>query len=127
MSITFSPQQGLIVIGVELFGPTGSAVLKFALDTGATKTMSNAAPLIAIGYDPILTTKRVQVTTGSGIEFASLIEIERVNALGQKRTNFPVLCYTLPASTNIDGLLGLDFFRSQCLTVDFRVGQVTLN
>ena len=26
----------------------------------------------------------------------------------------------------VDGLLGLDFFRGQSLTVDFRTGQVTL-
>ncbi len=126
MSVSFNAQQGLIIVRVELFGPTGSAILRFALDTGATKTMINVAPLVAVGYDPTLTAKRVQVTTGSGTEFPPLIRIERLNVFGQECTDFPVLCHTLPSSTNIDSLLGLDFLRDQCLTIDFRVGQITI-
>ena len=66
MNYPFNAQRGLIVIQAEIQGPSGSIVLRLALDTGATGTMINVAPLITIGYDPSLAPDRVQVTTGSG-------------------------------------------------------------
>jgi predicted aspartyl protease len=126
MSSPFDPSQGLIIVSAELWGPSGSAVLRLALDTGATGTVINVGTLVAIGYDPALAPERVQVTTGSGLEFAPRVLLDRVAALGQERTGFPVLCHTLPPSAGVDGLLGLDFFRGQSLAVDFRNGRVTL-
>ena len=55
MSAPFDPQQGLIVVPAELWGPTGSVVLRLALDTGATSTVVNVALLVTVGYDPALT------------------------------------------------------------------------
>ena len=89
--------------------------------------MINAALLTAIGYDPSATLERVQVTTGSGVEYVPRVEIARVKVLGHERTSFWVLSHTLPPSATIDGLLGLDFLRGQSLTIDFRQGQVSLN
>jgi predicted aspartyl protease len=123
----FDPQRGLIVIRAELWGPSGSGVLQLALDTGATSTLVNVGMLVAIGYDPALTAERVQVTTGSGVEFAPRVVLQRVSALGQERRSFPVLGHTLPPSASVDGLLGLDFFRGLNLAIDFRAGWVTLS
>jgi hypothetical protein len=67
------------------------------------------------------------VTTGSGVEFVVRITLSKIAALGQERANFPVLCHTLPPSTGVDGLLGLDFFRGQTLLIDFCNGRVTLS
>jgi hypothetical protein len=69
MSLSFDPRQGLIVVRAELWGPTGSAILQLALDTGATGTLVSVGMLVAVGYDPALAPDRFQVTTGSGIEF----------------------------------------------------------
>lgn len=63
--------------------------------TGATSTVVNVAMLVAIGYDPALAANRVQVTTGSGVEFAPLVELKRLAALGQERFEFPALGHTL--------------------------------
>ncbi|MYG41179.1 MAG: hypothetical protein F4201_10275 [Nitrospira sp. SB0677_bin_15] len=126
MSFSFDPQQGLIFVSAELWGPNGSAVLRLALDTGATFTVVNIGMLVALGYDPALITDRIQVTTGSGVEFVPRVTLDRIMALGQKRTEFPVLGHTLPPSTGVDGLLGLDFFRGGNLTIDFHAGQVML-
>lgn len=126
MSFPFDPRRGLIVIGAELTGPSGAAVLRLAVDTGATSTLVNVAMLVAIGCDPALAADRVQVTTGSGVEFAPRIELQRLAALGQERFGFPVLGHTLPPSAGVDGLLGLDFFRGLRLTIDFRAGQLGL-
>ena len=126
MSFPFDSHQGLIIVPAELWGPSGSAVLRLALDTGATGTLVNNGILVALGYDPALVPDRVQVTTGSGVEFVPRVMLDRIMALGHERAEFPVLGHTLPPSAGIDGLLGLDFFRGRRLTLDFHTGQVTL-
>jgi predicted aspartyl protease len=123
---TFRPKQGLIIIPVELFGSSGSTILRMALDTGATYTIASAEMLTAIGYEPSLVKSRIQIITGSGLVSAPKIIIQRVDALSQSRTSFPVLAYTLPKSSGIDGLLGLDYLRHRTLAIDFHSGRITL-
>lgn len=126
MSTQFNLHQGLIIVQAELWGPTGSVILRLALDTGATSTVVNIGLLVAVGYDPALAPERIQITTGSGVEFVPRVTVSRIVTLEQERSGAPVLGHTLPPSAGIDGLLGLDFFRSQILILDFRMGQVTL-
>ena len=126
MSATFDPREGLIIVPFEVWGPAGSAVLRLALDTGATVTVLSIAMLVAVGYDPALSPTRVQVTTGSGVEYAPRVTLSRILGLGQERVDFPVLGHTLPPSAGIDGLIGLDFFRDRNLVIDFRAGQITI-
>ena len=106
MSVPFVSQSGLIIVPAAVDGPSGSGVLRLALDTGATGTVINVGMLVALGYDPALTPQRIQVTTGSGVEFVPRITLDKIVALGQERTHFPVLGHTLPPSAGIDGLLG---------------------
>ncbi|HEX7409469.1 MAG TPA: retropepsin-like aspartic protease [Candidatus Binatia bacterium] len=126
MSIPFDPREGLIIVPAELWGPSGSVVLRLALDTGATSTVVNVGMLVAIGYAPALAPDRVQVTTGSGVEFAPRITLRQIAALEQQRTDFAVLGHTLPPSAGVDGLLGLDYVRGLRLTVDLRSGLALL-
>jgi len=79
-----------------------------------------------LGYDPAIVPERVQMTTGSGVEFVPRIALQKIEALGQERQDFPMLCHTLPPSATVDGVLGLDFFRGWRLVLDFRTGQVTI-
>ena len=88
--------------------------------------MINDGMLVSIGYDPSLVPDRIQVTTGSGVEYVPLIVLSKITALGQERIKFSVLCHTLPPSANIDRLLRLDFLRGQRLTVDFLQGEIRL-
>jgi predicted aspartyl protease len=126
VSSAFNPHQGLIIVLAEVWGPTGSAVLRLALDTGATVTVLSIAMLVALGYDPALSPTRVQVTTGSSVEYAPRVTLNRVRALEQERVDFPVLGHTLPPSAGVDGLIGLDFVRGQNLAIDFRTGRIRL-
>ena len=89
--------------------------------------MVNTGMLVALGYDPALIPDRIQITTGSGVEFVPRVLLDRIMALGRESAGFPVLAHTLPPSAGIDGLLGLDFFRGWNLTIDFRRGQVVLD
>jgi predicted aspartyl protease len=127
MSFFFDADDGLIIVRTELFGPSGNIFLRLALDTGATATMINAGPLATVGYDPALAPERVQVTTGSGVEFVPRLQVSQIKVLGQERLLFPVLSHTLPQSTGVDGLLGLDFLRGQRLNIDFQQGQISLS
>ncbi|MFN8493546.1 MAG: retropepsin-like aspartic protease [Caldilineaceae bacterium] len=127
MSYSFNAQRGLMIVSTELFGPSGSVILRLALDTGATGTMVNTALLVAVGYDPALAPDRIQITTGSGVEFTPRLAVDKIFALGQEQVNFMVLGHTLPPSASVDGLLGLDFFRGHKLTIDFQIGQVDLD
>lgn len=126
MSYSFNPQQGLVIVQAKVTGPAAIAVLRLALDTGATKTLINTAPLVALGYDPALAPVRTQITTGSGVEFVPQISLDELDALGAVRQGFPILCHTLPPSATVDGLLGLDFLRAHTLTVDFKHGSIAL-
>ena len=122
----FEPQHGLIVVSGKLWGPRDSAVLRLALDTGATGTIVNTGMLDALGYDPALIPDRDQVFTGSGVEWVPRVQLDRIFALGKECARFPVLGHTMPPSAGIDGLLGLDFLRRWSLTIDFPTGQVLL-
>ena len=65
--------------------------------------------------------------TGSGVEYVPRLPVSRLSALGQERRDFVVISHTLPPGAIVDGVLGLDFMRNQCLTVDFREGWITLD
>jgi len=126
VSLTFNPKEGLIIIPTRLWGPNGDTVVRLALDTGATATVVNWDIIVLLGYDPAIISDRVQMTTGSGLEFVPRIIIRKLEGLGKKRKNFPALCHTLPPSTTVDGVLGLDFFRGNKLILDLRRGILTL-
>ena len=126
MTFPFQPQQGLILVLAEIEGPLGTVGLRLALDTGATATLVEPRLLLMAGIDPTLAPVQIQLTTASGVLLASLLTVTKLKALGQDRPLFPILAHTLPASTSIDGLLGLDFFRGQRLLIDFRNGTITL-
>jgi predicted aspartyl protease len=126
MSTAFDAQQGLIIVRALLWGPRGQRSVRLALDTGATSTLVNAAILVTLGYDPAVSPHRVQMTTGSGVEYVPRLTIDRIQVLERERASFTVVAHTLPPSATVDGLLGLDFLRGQRLTIDFRRGNIAL-
>lgn len=125
-SYHFDPSQGLIVVPVRLFGASTDIIARLALDTGATGTLVNSEIIVLLGYDLAASSDRIHVTTGSGVEFCPRVVIRRIEALGRCVENFPVLCHTLPPSSQVDGLLGLDFFRGSRLNIDFKSGIITV-
>src|SRR5690349_1462123 len=122
MSHSFAAQTGPIIVTAEVDGPSGTGILRLALDTGATRTLIDRTMLVTVGYDPAFAPGRIQVTTANGTAVVPEIPVAKLRALGQERAGFRVLCHTLPPGIGIDGLLGLDFLRGQVLTIDFRAG-----
>jgi predicted aspartyl protease len=129
MIFTFAPKDGPIFLEGEITGPIRSYAVRLILDTGATTTLINQDVLTAVGFDLMASDSpadRMEMATGSTIERVSKIVLTRLSALGQHRFGFSVVSHSLPAGVHIDGLLGLDFFRNQVLTVDFQKGRIAL-
>lgn len=125
-SFPFDFSQGLVVVETTIEGPTGSYEALLAVDTGASGTLLSAAILQIIGYDLSAATDFVEMTTGSGVERVPRLPVAKLISLGQERADFPVVAHTLPPPAIVDGLLGLDFFRLQILTLNFRKGEILL-
>lgn len=53
--------------------------------------------------------------------------VDSLKALGQTRADLPVLGHEVHLTQDVDGLLGLDFFRGQRLVIDFRAGTVEVD
>ena len=89
MSIPFDPQHGLVIVRAAVDGPSGSAVLRLALDTGATGTVINVGMLVALGYDPALVPERIQVTTGSSWSLCPVSRCTKSRRWGRSAPVFP--------------------------------------
>src|SRR6266446_4936894 len=126
MTESFDAEHGLVIVRALLWGPTSNAVARLALDTGASRTLINTRFLLAMGYQRDRTENRIQITTGSGIEFVPRLRLKRLTALEKSLRDFSVLCHSLPPTAAVDGLLGLDLLRRRRLTLDFRRSTVTL-
>ena len=127
MKVKFEASKGLIIVPTRLYGINSDTIVRLALDTGATSSMINWDIAVLLGYDPASLNERVQITTGSGVEFAPKISLNKIEVMGKSIHNFHILCHTLPSSAMVDGLLGLDFFRGECLILDFRAGIINLS
>ncbi|MFQ5770669.1 MAG: retropepsin-like aspartic protease [bacterium] len=80
MSFRFNPEEELIIVPTRLWGPIDDCVVRLALDTGATVTMVNWDVVVSLGYDPSIVKERIQITTGSGVEFVPRRTIEKIEA-----------------------------------------------
>ena len=80
-----------------------------------------------LGYDLTSPVGHVEITTAGGRQVSPVVSISRIGAFGLERADFAVISQDLPSGTPFNGLLGLDFFRGQRLTLDFREGLITLD
>lgn len=114
------PPRGPLVVYVELHGPRTSRVIAMAVDTGAVITIVPFETLLAIGYDPAQSSKRLELVTASGTELVPLLTVERVRCLGHTARSLEVAGHDLPAQSPVKGLLGLDFLRRFDVHLNFR-------
>jgi gag-polyprotein putative aspartyl protease len=126
MTASFDPTQGLIIVEARIVGPTNNATLNLAVDTGATTTFVEEAVLAFIGYTQADATNKFDVLTASGIGTVLEVPARSLTALGETRGGFPIQSHTFPPGTSHDGVLGLDFFRGNVLTIEFVKGEITL-
>lgn len=124
MTTAFNPAERLIFVEAFVVGPVRAAELVLALDTGASRTMIDVESLRSLGCS--VDARGGRATTASGDVPVGRVSLNRLFALDVERSNFPVNAHPLPPNLGIDGLLGLDFFRGQVLTIDFARGRIDL-
>lgn len=78
----FNPKQNIIICHGEVIGPKLGLSIKMALDTGATYTIIPIEVAVAIGCNPIQSRRRIEITTGSSVEYASIVTVPKFRALG---------------------------------------------
>jgi predicted aspartyl protease len=126
VTFAFDPTKGLILVEAEIAGPTTCVTVQLALDTGATDSFLDEDWVALAGYTPADATNKFDVLTASGTISVLEVPLRSLTVLGQTRTNFPAQAHSFPPGTRHDGVLGLDFFRGQILTLDFVHGEITL-
>ncbi len=126
MSVPFDPTARNVRVPVIVVGPRRSHKVWCAVDTGAERTVFPALVLRALGYDLSRPVARTHIRSATGLAPAPIIRVSAVAALERVRTDFLVAAHDLPLGSSADGLLGLDFFRSLVLKLDFVRGRVSL-
>jgi predicted aspartyl protease len=115
-------KEPVIIIKVECFGKKGSRILDLIFDTGSTYTMIPWKVAESLGYDPILSHRRVSIVTAITTETVPLITIRSMVALGRKVDQVDVACHDLPPKSRVDGLLGLSFLKNFDIDLCFKKG-----
>ena len=115
----FGPEQSIIICHAEIASSKGELSLKMAVDTGATYTMIPTEVAIAIGCDPLRSRRKIEITTGSGIEYVPVVAVPKFRAFGIELKNMDVVCHNLPPQSPVEGLLGLNFLKKAKLIIDF--------
>ena len=119
-------QGDLWVTRAALHGTDGRVVvLKLLLDTGATFTIIPVEVAERLGCDLSHPLRRVRVASASGVIIAPMIPVARFDCLGTRFKNMPVIAFTLPAETFVDGLLGMDFLGRRPLLFHLSHGTVS--
>src|SRR5262249_15299660 len=123
---SFEHRYGQIIVQARLWNGPRSGLSLLALDTGATLTVVKPKVLADLGLDTDLPAERITMTTGSRSEEVGLFTMDRVESLGRESFGLVVACHPLPTKLDVDGLLGLNFFRGRRLTLDFLDGTIRL-
>ena len=99
----------ILAVYAVVTGPRTWRSLKLAVDTGATYTMLPPDLLLDIGYDPAAATRRLELSTASGLVVAPLLRIRSLKCLGLAVKWMEVVAHPLPPESPVEGLLGLNF------------------
>lgn len=107
---------------------TSNTVRQFRLlvDTGSTYTVLRVNILEALGCDIQNPLRRIRTSAGGGIVEAPVVAVPWFNCLGERLENFPIVAYTLPATTFVDGLLGMDFLTPMQAVIYAKEGEIRI-
>lgn len=127
--IRFDARAKLIVVPAMVAGTGGGPAkgLRLVLDSGASQTTLPWEFVISLGYGPEATGRRSRIVTGSSVEYAAVVTVRAVSAIGETVQDLEVLCHDLPEEAHVDGLLGMNFLRHFDLRVCFSEGVVELH
>ena len=99
----------ILAVYATVTGPRTWRSLKLAVDTGATYTMLPPNLLLDIGHDPAAATRRLELSTASGLVVAPLLRVHSLKCQGLAVKGMEVVVHPLPPENPVEGLLGLNF------------------
>ena len=114
---------------IRIDAQVGRSDLTLALDTGATHTVIDLTLMLLNGYDLTKVVRTVEFETAKGPVSAYIFRIPELTALGKTVKDVEVSSYDFVGNNvifDIDGVLGLDFFRGTELTINFKESKITL-
>ncbi len=85
--------------------------VRLLVDTGSSYTLLRSNLLESLGCDLQIPSGKIRTTTAGGIIEAPVVTVPWFGCLGQRVDNFSIVAYTLPATTFVEGLLGMDFLN----------------
>jgi clan AA aspartic protease (TIGR02281 family) len=118
--IPLNLDETVILIEALFSGRRDAKPLKMILDTGATITTIPNEIAIAIGCDPAKSTRRIELITASGTEYAPVITVPKVEFLGITLHKVEAICHNLPPQSLGSGLLGLNILKNFDVLLKFR-------
>lgn len=124
-SFELNDDESLIIVQAKI----GIFNLRLALDTGASHTIIDLNTLITLGFYPENSLDKTVFETGKGNVDAMIFALPDFSTLGMSRSNFNVSSYDFLGNgvlTDIEGVLGLDFFQKTKLCIDFNKFSITV-
>lgn len=119
-------QGALWVTRAALSGVDGRVImLRLLVDTGASFTIIPLEVAERLGCDLQHPLRKIRMVAANGVFIAPLILTTVFDCLSCRRTDLPVVAFTLPAETYVDGLLSMDFLGRQPLVLDPERGEFT--
>ena len=122
----FSDDTNLIIIIAKVDGYE----VRLALDTGASDTVIDFTALMIAGYRKNNVVEEVELETAKGIIIADVFNVNEISTLGISKYSFNVCSYDFLANnilTDIDGVLGLDFFMGKKVCIDLDKFEITIH
>lgn len=122
-------RYGNLLILKAAASSTTNTVRQFRLlvDTGSTYTMLRVNILEALDCDIKNSLRRIRTSAGGGIIEAPIVAVPWFNCLGERLKFFSIVAYTLPATTFVDGLLGMDFLTLIQAVVYAKEGEIRIH
>jgi Aspartyl protease len=121
-----SEETNLIIVFAQVDGYE----VRLALDTGASDTVIDLTALMIAGYRKNDSVSQVELETAKGIIVADVFEVNEIDALNISHKTFKICSYDFLANnilTDIDGVLGLDFFMGRKLCIDLDKFELTIS
>ena len=122
-TVAFEKQGQVVVIEAMLNGKTPA---KLVVDTGATYTMISAATAKELDIDPSGNERRLPIQTANGMIQAPLTSLESINVGGVEMKNLTAVIHDVVPSSQVAGLLGLNFLSNFRMDIDTQKGLLHL-
>ncbi len=103
---------------------------RLLLDTGASNTVIDLSTLLSTGFHFKDSIDKIKIETAKGIVEAEVFVVKQLESLGITQQKYAVTAYDFIGNgiiSEFDGVLGLDFFESNKICIDFINNEITIS